>query len=96
MNLIWVWYLHLRNFKVLKSEGDMVYFQNGIYNKATGLVQYKEKVLPLHKTSSQSSTPAPPDMSSGGNQQGICNSPLKNINNGVCIKIDNGWCDLLN
>jgi hypothetical protein len=56
--------LHARDFKVLKSEGDLVYFQNGTYNKATGLVQYKEKVLPsafsssikLHKTSSRSAT----------------------------------------
>jgi len=56
--------LHVRDFKVLKSEGDLVYFNNGTYNKATGLVQYKEKVLPsvfgssinLHKTSSRSAT----------------------------------------
>ena len=56
--------LHLRDFKVFKYEGDLVYFQNGTYNKVTGLVQYKEKVLPsvfsnsikLHKTSSQSAT----------------------------------------
>lgn len=56
--------LHLRDFKVLKSEGDIVYFQNGTYNKATGMVKYKEKVLPsvftssikMHKISSQSAT----------------------------------------
>lgn len=56
--------LHARDFKVLKSEGDILYFQNGKYNKSTGLVQYKEKVLPsvfsssikLHKISSKSAT----------------------------------------
>lgn len=56
--------LHLKDFKVLKSEGDILYFQNGTYNKSTGLVKYKEKVLPsvftssikMHKISSQSAT----------------------------------------
>lgn len=56
--------LHLRDFKVNKTEGDIVYFQNGTYNKVTGLVKYKEKVLPsvfassikMHKISSQSTT----------------------------------------
>ncbi len=56
--------LHLKDFKVYKTEGDIVYFLNGTYNKATGLVKYKDKVLPsvftssiqLHKTSSHSAT----------------------------------------
>lgn len=54
--------LHIWDFKIIKSEGDIIYFQSGNYNKATGAVIYKEKVLPsflgsftkLHKTSSQS------------------------------------------
>lgn len=54
--------LRKRDFKVLKTEGDMVYFQNGTYNKATGVVQYSNKELPsflnkfndLHTSSSRS------------------------------------------
>lgn len=54
--------LHQMNFKVLKTEGDIMYFQNGTYNKATGIAKYKEKVLPeylgstikIHKVSSRS------------------------------------------
>lgn len=53
--------LHKRDFKVLKSEGDIVYFQDGTYNRATGVVKYKSKELPsflnkfnsLHKSSSR-------------------------------------------
>lgn len=53
--------LHLRDFKVLKNEGEIEYFQNGTYNKVTGLVKYSEKKLPpilnkfnnLHKSSSR-------------------------------------------
>lgn len=52
--------LHLRGFKVLKTEGDMVYFPDGSYNKATGLAAYSVRQLPaplqkfveLHKTAS--------------------------------------------
>ena len=39
--------LHLRDLKVLKSEGDIEYFQNVTYNKITGLVKYSKKELPL-------------------------------------------------
>jgi hypothetical protein len=54
--------LHQMNFKVFKTEGDIMYFQNGTYNKATGIAKYKEKVLPeylgstikIHKVSSRS------------------------------------------
>jgi hypothetical protein len=56
--------LHLRNFQVTKTEGDVVYFQNGTYNKTTGLVKYTDKALPtiiekfnsLHKKSSRGIT----------------------------------------
>ncbi len=54
--------LHSRNFKVLKTEGSVLYFKNGTYNKETGVVNYSDKALPsflekfngLHKTSSKS------------------------------------------
>lgn len=50
-----------RDFKIIKSEGQQVYFQNGTYNKATGIVKHKEKELPsfinslnrLHKSPSK-------------------------------------------
>ena len=53
--------LHLRDFKVLKNEGEIVYFQNGTYNKVTGFVKYSKTELPaifnkftnLHKASSK-------------------------------------------
>lgn len=53
--------LHLRDFKVLKNEGEIVYFQNGTYNKVTGFVKYSKIELPaifnkftnLHKASSK-------------------------------------------
>jgi len=53
--------LHVRDFKVLKSEGDVVYFKNGTYNKATGIVNYSAELLPplmekfnsLHKSSTR-------------------------------------------
>ncbi|WP_321348892.1 PepSY-associated TM helix domain-containing protein [uncultured Draconibacterium sp.] len=56
--------LHLRFFKVEKTEGDLVYFGNGTYNKATGETIYQSVSLPeflnkingLHKASSQSKT----------------------------------------
>jgi hypothetical protein len=51
--------LRMRDLKVEKSEGDVVYFKQGTYNKASGVAQYKAKQLPyvldkmtkLHKTS---------------------------------------------
>lgn len=56
--------LHLRFFKVEKTEGDIVYFGNGTYNKSTGEAVYSSVSLPnflnkingLHKASSQSKT----------------------------------------
>jgi hypothetical protein len=53
--------LHLRDFKFLKNEGEIEYFQNGTYNKSTGFVKYSKKELPpilnkltnLHKASSR-------------------------------------------
>lgn len=52
--------LHKRDFKVQKTEGDIVYFDNGTYNKATGVAAYTSKELPgflnifsaFHKSSS--------------------------------------------
>ena len=35
-----------RNIKINKSEGSLVYFDNGTYNKETGLVKYTSKELP--------------------------------------------------
>lgn len=54
--------LRLKDFKVLKTEGDILYFPNGSYNVTTGIAQYTQKELPLwlskfsqlHKTASQS------------------------------------------
>ncbi|WP_297098789.1 PepSY-associated TM helix domain-containing protein [uncultured Draconibacterium sp.] len=56
--------LHLFDFKVEKTEGDLVYFGNGTYNKATGEAIYQAVGLPefmnklngLHKASSQTKT----------------------------------------
>lgn len=43
--------LHIRDFKVTKTEGDVVHFQNGTYDKGTGLLAYtsKEVAFPLDK-----------------------------------------------
>lgn len=54
--------LHMKNFKVQKNQGAMVYFEKGSYNKTTGNVTYLSKELPgllskfnnLHKSSSRS------------------------------------------
>jgi hypothetical protein len=56
--------LHKRKFEVQKIEGDVIYFQNGTYNKSTGLAIYSENTLPsfldklnvLHKAPSNSIT----------------------------------------
>jgi hypothetical protein len=53
--------LHMRNFEVVKTEGEVVFFKNGTYNKATGVAQYRSKELPailnkfnnFHKTSNR-------------------------------------------
>ncbi len=54
--------LRFKNFKVEKTENDLVYFKNGTYNTLTGNVKYTAKELPfvikkftnLHKATSSS------------------------------------------
>lgn len=54
--------LRFKNFKVDKTENDIVYFKNGTYNTTTGDVNYTAKQLPfiiqkfndLHKATSSS------------------------------------------
>lgn len=38
--------LRNKNFKVIKEDGDIIYFTNGEYNKVSGIVQYQSKELP--------------------------------------------------
>lgn len=53
---------HSRDFKVIKTEGETVYFQNGTYNMTTGVAVYTSqenpfplnKFIQLHKASSKS------------------------------------------
>jgi hypothetical protein len=53
--------LKMREFKILKTEGDLIFFQGGSYNSETGVAEYtvKELVFPfnkftsLHKTASK-------------------------------------------
>jgi hypothetical protein len=53
--------LKIRDFKALKTEGNMIYYQSGSYNTSTGKAEYnvKELVFPfnkmagLHKTASK-------------------------------------------
>ncbi len=53
--------LQMRNFKIEKSEGEIFYFQNGTYNKVTGVAAYSimehpgwlKKFSDLHKTPSK-------------------------------------------
>lgn len=54
--------LKIKNFKVEKTEGEIVYFKNGTYNTSTGETSYTSKELPfvikkftdLHKANSSS------------------------------------------
>ena len=54
--------LRIREFKVEKTEGDVVYFKDGSYVKSTGLAKHKVKQLPfvldkmtkLHKANTNS------------------------------------------
>jgi hypothetical protein len=54
--------LRLKDFKVLKEEGALLYFPGGSYNATTGVASYTQKELPfllskfsqLHKSVSQS------------------------------------------
>lgn len=56
--------LRIKGFSVTKTEGDVVHFQNGSYNKTTGLAVYTARELPfvlqkcvgLHKTVSGKTT----------------------------------------
>lgn len=43
--------LKLRDFKVTKTEGEVIFFQNGTYNKTSGLTVYTSKdiIFPLNK-----------------------------------------------
>ena len=53
--------LRIKDFKVLRAEGDIVYFQNGTYNSASGHVKYTvknvaypfNKFIDFHKSSSK-------------------------------------------
>jgi len=53
--------LGIRELKVVKEEGNLVYFESGVYDKSTGLADYKVKEIPfvllkmtqLHKARSQ-------------------------------------------
>jgi len=38
--------LRIKEFKVEKSEGSLIYFREGTYDKKTGLAKYKAKQLP--------------------------------------------------
>jgi uncharacterized iron-regulated membrane protein len=38
--------LRLKEFKVERSEGSLIYFREGTYDKKTGLARYKSKQLP--------------------------------------------------
>jgi hypothetical protein len=52
--------LRIKDFKVERTGGDIVYFKEGTYDKATGMAQFKSKQLPylldkmtkLHKANS--------------------------------------------
>lgn len=39
--------LRRRGFEAERTEGDVVYFQGGTYNRATGAAEYTEKRLPV-------------------------------------------------
>lgn len=43
--------LRLRDFKVTKTEGEIIYFQNGSYNKTSGVASFtsKDVIFPLNK-----------------------------------------------
>ena len=37
--------MRLREIRIIKKEGNVVYFQNGTYNKASGMAQFSQKDL---------------------------------------------------
>jgi len=52
--------LKIREFKILKTEGDIIYFQGGSFNTTTGEAEMtvKELVYPLNKLASLHKTPS--------------------------------------
>lgn len=56
--------LQMKDFRIVKTEGDIVYFQNGTYNTTTGYATYNlkkvmfpfNKMTDLHKTSTKKMT----------------------------------------
>jgi hypothetical protein len=52
--------LRMREFKAEKTEGDIIYFRGGSYNKVTGATQQtiKELVFPFNKLTSLHQTPS--------------------------------------
>ncbi len=56
--------LHIKRFKVEKTEGEVLHFKNGTYNQTSGVAEYTSESLPgflekmtkLHKSSSKSPT----------------------------------------
>lgn len=54
--------LNIRNFKVEKQEGNLIYFKNGVYDSSTGKAEITNKSLPyvldkmtkMHKANSNS------------------------------------------
>lgn len=52
--------LRMRELKILKTEGDTIYFQGGSFNTATGEAVYKVKelIFPLSKLTSLHKTPS--------------------------------------
>ena len=43
--------LRMRDFKIVRNEGDIIYFQNGTYNKVTGMAVFtsKDVMFPFNK-----------------------------------------------
>ena len=52
--------LRMREFKVEKTEGDIIYFQGGWYNKATGNAEQtiKDLIFPFNKLTNLHKTPS--------------------------------------
>ncbi len=52
--------LKIRDFRVLKSEGGIIYFQGGTYNQSSGEVDQtiKELIFPLNKLTGLHKTPS--------------------------------------
>jgi len=52
--------LKLRDFRITKTEGDVIYFQNGTYNVSSGLAEYtvKELIFPFNKFAALHKSPS--------------------------------------